>query len=207
MLPLVVGESTGPAGGLRERKKQQVRDAIVDAALDLFSRDGYDTTTVQAIADRASVSSATVARYFPSKEALLFAERDVRVAALRAAIVARPRREPALRAVIGALVEQTPLDDTGRSRLLRSRQAIARSTVLRGQALGVLDVWRSCIADAIAEREGLDPETARVLATAVVAILDDATDRWAATNGTDDLRTNVRRAFGILERATTSRDE
>ena len=184
--------------GLRDRKKQQAREAIVDAALELFAHDGYDDTTVQAVADRAGVSAATVARYFPTKDSLLFAERDTRIAALRAAVLGRPARESPLRAVIASLADQAPFTDTTRIRLLRSRQAIARSTVLRGRSVHLLDEWRDGIADALDER-GVDPFDARVLATAVIAVLDDAATRWADDGGHRDLRDDIQRALRVLE--------
>lgn len=198
MLPLLTDSAPASDAGLRERKKQLARDAIVDAALELFAENGYDATTVPAIAERASVSPATVARYFPSKESLLFTERDVRSATLRTAIVARPRRESPLHAVLGALTDQSPMTHTARDRLLRTRVAIARSSVLRGRALGLLDEWRDGIAEGLAARDGIDPDLARVLATAVVAVLDDVTVRWAADGGSGDLQAMVRRAIEML---------
>lgn len=183
--------------GLRERKKEQSREAIVDAALELFAEHGFEATTVQAVAERADVSPATVARYFPSKDSLLFAERDTRVAELRAAVLGRPRRESPLRALVAALAEQGPMAEDAQRRLLRSRQAIARSAVLRGRSVSLLDGWRDGMADALVER-GAEALEARVLATAVVAVFDDATTRWAAAGGRGDLRDDIQRALRVL---------
>ena len=56
---------------LRERKKQQNRDRILEAARDLFQSQGFDETSMDEIAQRAVVSRGTLFNYFPSKEALL----------------------------------------------------------------------------------------------------------------------------------------
>ncbi len=55
----------------RERKKLQTRSAILRAAVRLFSRAGYDSVSVDEIADEADVAKGTLFRYFPSKIDLL----------------------------------------------------------------------------------------------------------------------------------------
>lgn len=49
----------------------------VDAAIDLFSRQGFEQTTVEEIADAAQVSRATFFRRFRSKEDVIFADHEL----------------------------------------------------------------------------------------------------------------------------------
>jgi AcrR family transcriptional regulator len=65
--------------GLREEKKRRQREAIVEAASDLFRDRGYDRTRVQDIIDRAAISEATFFNYFPTKDALLHELADASV--------------------------------------------------------------------------------------------------------------------------------
>ncbi len=55
----------------RELKKAQTRQKIAEAAVELFELHGYETTTVQQIAERAAVAKGTFFNYFTSKEELM----------------------------------------------------------------------------------------------------------------------------------------
>jgi AcrR family transcriptional regulator len=57
--------------GLRERKKQQLRQTILESAVDLFRERGFDETRVQDILERAEISLGTFYNYFPGKDAVL----------------------------------------------------------------------------------------------------------------------------------------
>jgi len=76
--------------GLRERKKEQTRRAIHEAAVRLFADRGFEGVTVNEIADRANVSVATVFNYFATKEDIVFAGMEVFETDLLQAIRDRP---------------------------------------------------------------------------------------------------------------------
>ncbi|HYH07272.1 MAG TPA: TetR/AcrR family transcriptional regulator [Thermoanaerobaculia bacterium] len=54
----------------REEKSERSRRAVLDAALYLFSHQGYRATTMREVADRAQVSTGNVYHHFPDKEAI-----------------------------------------------------------------------------------------------------------------------------------------
>src|SRR5437764_15493287 len=60
------------AAKLSETRRQEATDAIADTAVDLFARDGYEATSVDAIARAAGCSPRTFYRYFKTKEDVMF---------------------------------------------------------------------------------------------------------------------------------------
>lgn len=87
--------------GRRERKKAHTRQALADAALELFLEHGYDQVGVKDVADAADVSVTTLFKHFPGKEALVFDQDDD----LEAALVAAVRERPPGRSIPQALRE------------------------------------------------------------------------------------------------------
>jgi AcrR family transcriptional regulator len=59
------------AGHERVAEKADKREAILDAALDLFAARGYHGATMPEVADLAGVGAGTIYRYFENKEALV----------------------------------------------------------------------------------------------------------------------------------------
>jgi len=54
----------------RHRRSENTRRQVLDAALDLFSHQGYRGTSIKEIAEAAGVSAANVYHLFPDKEAI-----------------------------------------------------------------------------------------------------------------------------------------
>lgn len=57
--------------GLRETKAEKTRKRILGEALQLFKRNGYEQTTIEAIAEAAEIGPRTLYRYFLSKDQIL----------------------------------------------------------------------------------------------------------------------------------------
>ena len=85
--------------GLRERKKLATRLAIHEAGMRLFAERGFPATTVDAIAEAAGVSRATVFSYFPSKEEIVFGDAAAAVDLLAERLRERPAEESTVAAV------------------------------------------------------------------------------------------------------------
>lgn len=60
----------------REREKQELRQAILDAAQELFLAHGYEGLSMRLVAERIGYSPTTIYLYFADKDDLLFAVMD-----------------------------------------------------------------------------------------------------------------------------------
>jgi len=58
-------------GGLRQRKKERQRQQILDTAVELFRKHGYESTRIADIAELLEISQQKFFLYFPSKDAIL----------------------------------------------------------------------------------------------------------------------------------------
>lgn len=157
--------TTAEPTGLRARKKQRTRDALVRVALELFTTQGYERTTVDEIADAVEVSQRTFFRYFASKEEVAFALQEILEAHYAVVLRGRPAEEGPLEALrnavfasweaIGEAVEEiVPID-----LYMRSFQMIESTPALLAAHMRRSTVTEEALAALIAEREGLDVDT------------------------------------------------
>ena len=63
-----LGDLTGPIEPRRTRKKRQTRDALIDAALDLFEAKGYEHTAVHEITDAVDVGNVPSSVTSPARK-------------------------------------------------------------------------------------------------------------------------------------------
>ena len=59
------------AGSRQERKKEETRKKIIDTAMALFEKNGFEATTMEQIAEEADIARRTLYNHFPVKEAIL----------------------------------------------------------------------------------------------------------------------------------------
>ncbi len=90
-------------GGEMARWEPGARERLVVAAVDLFTEQGYDATTVAQIAERAGVTRSTFFRHFPDKRELLVAGQDTLSRLLADGITEAPATASPLDAVAAGL--------------------------------------------------------------------------------------------------------
>jgi AcrR family transcriptional regulator len=108
------------------------RERLVVAAVDLFTEQGYDATTVAQIAERAGVTKSTFFRHFPDKRELLVAGQETLSRLLTEGIAEAPGNASPLEAVAAGLERaSTAMGPESRELAPRLKAAIAASTELQ----------------------------------------------------------------------------
>ena len=108
------------------------RERLVVAAVDLFTEQGYDATTVAQIAERAGTTKSTFFRYFPDKRELLAAGQDLLSRLLVEGITEAPEDAGPLRAVAAGLERaSTAMGPMNRELGPRLKAAVAASAELQ----------------------------------------------------------------------------
>jgi AcrR family transcriptional regulator len=183
----------------RERKRMRTMADIQRVALRLFAEQGFDATTVEQIAVAADISPATFFRYFRSKSDLM--ETDEFDPLLARTFVARPAGEDVFTAIRETLRELLPLiEQRDREVLLERTRLMSGSSGLQAQLWQGQRANIDSFAAAIGVRTGADPGSleVRAQAAAVVAVLLEAIQLWAAGDGRDDPLALMERGLGQL---------
>jgi len=202
-----------PAGDrslpLRERKKLRTRRALADAALRLFTENGFGRTTLEDLAAEAEVSKSTFFRFFPAKEAAAIeAEAELWTAYL-AALADRELSG----AILGELHQTLAaaaagLDPGWDERFVATRRLIATEPAL----LAYVEHYRTGVerqvAECLAGKLGLDPEDLRlqVLAELVTTAFSVSGRHWVRHGGRGGRKALLERLDGAVRAIPASLD-
>ncbi|MFD9908268.1 TetR/AcrR family transcriptional regulator [Streptomyces sp. NPDC059063] len=173
--------------GLRERKKQRTRDALLRAALELFTTKGFEETTVDEIVEAVDVSQRTFFRHFANKQETAFAVPEMLETRFLEALRERPAGEPPFAALRGAALDSwdamgEAIEEVVPVELhMRAYQMIESTPSLLAAHLHRSTEMEERIADILAAREGLDPADPRprVLIAAFSGVMRSAGRLWA----------------------------
>ena len=178
------------SGGLRERKKERTREAIIAAALDAFESEGFEETTVEQLAARAEVSRRTFFRYFESKEAVVFPHHEARLRGFRAALSEVSDADSPYARVRCALrrVGERYMERKGEAMV--QHRIVESSSSLLGKELELDRDWEAALAEALTGAGCADERVvlqAQVLAGAMIGAIRVAMREWFAADGNTNL--------------------
>lgn len=192
--------------GLRERKKQRTKEALIDAALELFQRKGFEATTIEEIADAVQVSPRTFLRYFRTKEHAALCQIDEQLGTVLAKLAARPADEPVLTALREATVEavgecESSGHDAEQARFRRLQELMAHSPTVRVGAIELSMARLGELAKLIAARMGVDlavDPRPHLIASVAVCAVDHAVNAWREYQPDAHASDLIRQAFDLL---------
>ncbi len=188
------------------RWEPNTRERLIRAALDLFTEQGYDATTVSQIAERAGgLTKMTFFRHFPDKREVLFAAgQEIHSRLLADAITAAPGPATPLQAVAAGLDALTgTFTDDRREFAARLRAVIAANGELRERAVfkraGLTEAMRAAL-----EKRGVPDPAASVAAELGIGAYYRAFDQWADPASRQTLTELTHRALEQARAATAT---
>lgn len=183
---------TMPSAGRRTRKKAATRQAIADAALQLFLERGYDQVSIRDIADAADVSTATVFKHFSGKEALVFDQDEDRESQLIAAVRQRPADQSILDALRHHVLDTWPSIEA-HPQAAEFTDLVNSTPVLRAYAERMWTQYTDSLSAVIADEFGVDHDN-----LACVALARFVLDIPVLARGRQDRRAAIEAIFDIL---------
>ena len=189
----------GPQGGPPVGTDTRAR--VAAAAFDLFAAQGYDGTTVDAIAERAGIARRTFFRYFRSKDDVIFADHDTLLATVNENLAGQSALTPlqaicsGVRIVFASYVRDRQVS-VSRYRLTRSVDA------LRDRELATVQRYERTFSRYVRGRlagGGLTESEivlrADVIAATVVAAHNAVLREWLRAGGDYDPMPDLETAF------------
>lgn len=179
---------------------------LVVAAVDLFTEQGYDATTVTQIAERAGVTKSTFFRHFSDKREILVAGQETLSRLLADGIAEAPASASPLQAVAAGLERaSSAMGATNRELGPRLEAAVAASTELQERdALKSVGLAAAMTAALIAR--GVPDPTAHLAAELGVLAFKRGYAQWSEgdRDDTEGLAPHALAALEDLRSATAS---
>ncbi|HEY1958750.1 MAG TPA: TetR/AcrR family transcriptional regulator [Polyangiaceae bacterium] len=150
------------------KKSDATREAILEAALRLFRKRGFEKTTMRDVAKSADVAAGAAYYYFPSKDAIVLAyyarTQDAHAELARAGMKRARTLDGRLRAVLHAKIDSMARDRKLLSALFRSiGDPASELSIFSAKTRRVRDESIALFDEALAPEE-LPPDLKRVLA-------------------------------------------
>ena len=164
--------------------------------MDLYAKQGFDSTTVAEISARAGLTERTFFRYFADKREVLFDGSGRLTDVLVAEAGAAPAGASPLDAVASALQSVGSLieEQRGRDFARRRHRILAQNPELQERELIKMALWTDALTDSLRTR-GIDEQRASLSAAAGVAAFRVAFARWVSTDDATPLPVLIRESF------------
>ncbi|GHJ27877.1 hypothetical protein TPA0910_23100 [Streptomyces hygroscopicus subsp. sporocinereus] len=182
----LIAVTAAPPSSLRERKKRRTRQALIDTALELFTRRGFGGVTLDELCEEVEVSKRTFFRTFTSKEDVAMApDQDLWRAFLEELETVDPGGRPLVELGRDALLAALErMDDEGWTRrLLLSRRLAERTPSMGAHGLQFCEATTLEALEILDRRFGLGAPgdlRPRLAVDMLIAAFRGAVAGWAA---------------------------
>ena len=186
--------------GLRETKAKKIRKLILSEALRLFKRDGYEQTTMEAIAEAAEVSPSTLYRYFLSKDLILL--NPLFGFDFPAAFSKHAVNLSAQEALTETVFEWAKWQDTNSEEILPIRSLIDQTPVVYARLweLAYQAAWG--LKERLAEKLNVPEDDLRLelsVRVFIFGIIGSVADQWRANGGKTSSMTYTKKVMKMFE--------
>jgi TetR/AcrR family transcriptional regulator, regulator of mycofactocin system len=169
------------------RRKVTSRSDLENVAFELFSRQGFEQTTIDDIASAAGIGRRTFFRYFPSKNDVVWGDFDADLQRMRHRLSAVPAGMPLMDAIRSAIVDFNAIAPEQIPAHRRRMEFILRVPALQAHSTLRYAAWRQVIADFVADRIAEPPSALlpQAIAYAMLGVAIAAYEQWLASADSD----------------------
>lgn len=191
--------------GIREQKRRETLARITRSALKLFAQQGYEATTLDAIAAEAGISRRTFFHYFKSKDDILLSQHkgfgEQLVEALGADTLPGTPLETVRRVILRGAASYSLEELTAIDRLMLA------SDVVQARKRASYIAEETLVYDALRVRWPDEPDLdLRLVAMIAIGLSRVTLDAWRHEGGTRPIVELIEEAFAALQMAGNTAD-
>ncbi|NLE82443.1 MAG: mycofactocin system transcriptional regulator [Rhodococcus sp.] len=164
------------------RRPSTTQDRIGTVAIELFTMQGFEATSVDEVAAACGIARRTLFRYFPSKNAIPWGDFDEHLAMMRAELASLPGDVPLVDGLTSALLHFNTVPATEAAMHRKRMSLILNTPTLQAYSSVMYEGWRKVVAEHVAARLGLQPTDhgPRTVGYLLLGVAMSAYEQWLA---------------------------
>lgn len=190
------------APGRRDRRRAETHARLLAVARERFVAEGFDAVSIESLAHAAGVSRRTFFRYFPTKDAVVFADNSARLA--RFEVLIEAGSGGAWGRVRAGLLRLAGDFEADREALLAWHRVVQGSSLLLARDLEQDMRWEAVISHALGDVGDAGGRRARVVAGMTMGAVRATLRGWYAGGCAEPLVPLAVEALDLIERGTTA---
>jgi len=187
---------------LRERKKVKLRELMINTALELFTKRGYDETTIDDIVAKIEISKRTFFRYFETKEDVAIAWYDQLVEKAQKTLDSNLSNETPTKIIKFLFSDFISMYENDRKHFLAIETLIAKTPSIRAKKMDKLIQCSNQINRLLENKIGATSRKIfknHLIITFIIGIFTVSIDTWVSYNGKENLSKLVDQGFKLIE--------